>query len=422
MLTLRCATSCTLGLLVVALAAVWKTCWEPIRDVNLLLVPPSDAECGKQAAAGLCPVEGDLSTLDSAGFAVLRRVVDPAHLRGMFEKVDEIPSSRNQNVNGTFLESRTAAFLPEAVQEQLGALVDRAVQTAGSVSGGRPLHMDSLAVYATGRPGWPAWRQVPYHQDHESLYWYGSASFLLLFLVAEKEDPSRENIDFVSFEALERCNPALRHALEGSGASISLPVEKALNGSWRLNAWQKKLPALYEELRRKHQDSAAAERWPFSSLKTLQVQAASGTLIPSDIDMDHLRCTPSLDVGDVVLMRADVLHQTQDFVGRQTRRLILAAHYVDIDTHGLSMELLRKPGPVLLRGLAKNPQFAEAFGAIKAAGLEKAPIGRRSQVFASAGASGLLRGWVAAFHLRFRAMNWMVEFRESMILAGWTVR
>jgi hypothetical protein len=113
-----------------------------------------------------------------------------------------------------------------------------------------------------------------WHQDHESYFLYQQHSHYLNFYIPIiKPDPLRTNICLVPFDALEsRLTRADYRRLVGSGASRFMPE--------------------------------ADQTWVSDD--------EQGEQYTLPLNLESLRITPQLDAGDLLLMRGDMIHRTED--------------------------------------------------------------------------------------------------------------
>ena len=107
------------------------------------------------------------------------------------------------------------------------------------------------------------------HQDHESYYFTGDHTHHLnLYLTIEKDDPSNSNLSLIPADTLMEKDRKFHQIFTGSGASITV------NDTY------------------------------FSQSKDLAYKF--------NFDLKSILETPQLDVGDLLLMRGDIIHSTQN--------------------------------------------------------------------------------------------------------------
>ncbi|WP_338510237.1 hypothetical protein [Burkholderia gladioli] len=111
--------------------------------------------------------------------------------------------------------------------------------------------------------------KLPYHQDHESFFLCGEHfHYLNAWMVIEKDDPAHSNLTIVPFDRLAAKSQLLHDFCIGNGATV---VADGHLKNDNLGSWHK-----------------------------------------LDFDIDEIAITPHMEAGDVLLIRGDILHKTQD--------------------------------------------------------------------------------------------------------------
>jgi hypothetical protein len=109
----------------------------------------------------------------------------------------------------------------------------------------------------------------PYHQDYEHLFTFQDQFYYLnLYVVLEKEDIENSNVTIIPFDAIKRKDPKLHQILKASGAT--------------------------------------------RFREGMLVNDNFGVTYKSDVNFEEISVTPKLDVGDLLLMRGDLVHRTQN--------------------------------------------------------------------------------------------------------------
>ncbi|MGU3778863.1 hypothetical protein [Burkholderia metallica] len=110
---------------------------------------------------------------------------------------------------------------------------------------------------------------LPYHQDHESFFLIGEHyHYLNAWMVIEKGDPAHSNLTIVPFDALRAKSQILHDFCVGNGATV---ISGDLLQNDNLGTWYK-----------------------------------------LDFDINDIAITPHMEVGDLLLIRGDILHKTQN--------------------------------------------------------------------------------------------------------------
>jgi hypothetical protein len=115
--------------------------------------------------------------------------------------------------------------------------------------------------------------QFTWHQDHEPYYkWQDSYHSLNFWIPIIKPDPNQSGLDVVSFESLLKSDPVtVKTRLIGKGAQTFVP----------------------------------------QGTTTLVNNQDSGGHFNLSVNIDDIKHTPSIRPGDLLLMRQDLIHQTQ---------------------------------------------------------------------------------------------------------------
>jgi hypothetical protein len=117
-----------------------------------------------------------------------------------------------------------------------------------------------------------------FHQDHESFYFSGDHfHHLNFYLVVEKDDINHSNLDIVPMDKLSKADKKFADLALGSGATI------------------------------------ISDQHYYLQSKNLSYKF--------DFDINSVIETPKLDVGDLLILRGDVIHRTQD---QQVNRVALS--------------------------------------------------------------------------------------------------
>lgn len=113
----------------------------------------------------------------------------------------------------------------------------------------------------------------PWHQDHESFYMVQNHfDYLNFYMPVIKPDPAKSNVSLIPFDALRSEAPRAYEFLVRNGAGHFHPV---------------------------------AGRW----IATNDDRGGMRVIKP---DLEQLAFTPQLEVGDLLLLRGDIIHRTQD--------------------------------------------------------------------------------------------------------------
>ena len=173
----------------------------------------------------------------------------------------------------------------------------------------------------------------PWHQDYESYFLsQNHYDYLNLFIPVMKPRPDKSNLCVVPFDALKRESPRTFERVVGRGAAMAydLPDRQVL------------------------------------------FQADSGAAHVTRVPLDRLAFTPQLEAGDLLVMRGDIFHRTED---GDTDRVALSMRL------GYSKTVVRRAkladgGLAKMKTMAGNFKYYEPlFRAFDRAGCDELPWG-----------------------------------------------
>ena len=129
-----------------------------------------------------------------------------------------------------------------------------------------------------------------WHQDHDTHYmWQNSYNFLNFWIPIVKPEHDQSGIGVIPFDVIMPLIPeSAQQRLIGRGA----------------------------------------KKFPIKSNKTVMRDDSVGDYMPLDINIEEFKQTPSMTAGDLLLMRGDVIHKTQDTL---TPRVAVSIRACDAD-------------------------------------------------------------------------------------------
>lgn len=129
-----------------------------------------------------------------------------------------------------------------------------------------------------------------WHTDHETYYVYQNhTEYLNFYIPLQKPVLEKSNLSLVPLDALQRKSPEVFEKLLGGGA-LALKVENGITKIFDNN--QRKIKPAYI----------------------------------LDYEIDEISVTPHLNSGDLLILRGDVIHKTQDM---ETDRLVVSVRSVN---------------------------------------------------------------------------------------------
>jgi hypothetical protein len=205
-----------------------------------------------------------LEDLDTKGFVVARSFLDAADIAVLRDDFAGVALEDNQNYHSK---------LPTGAV--LGQLRPRIDDVMRQVNEQTSLHVDTHVPNNSAYFGTDAAQgnNFPWHQDHESFFVVQNHfDYLNFYVPFIKPDPQKSNLSVIPFDALRQHAHRAAAFLERGGA-----------GHFR----------------------RYLGRW-------IATNDDSGRSKMLHTDLDALAVTPHLEEGDLLLMRGDIVHRTQD--------------------------------------------------------------------------------------------------------------
>ena len=219
--------------------------------------------------------------------------------------------------------------LSESVKELLAAI---AVNTSVKVD-----TFIGAAYFATKRGVKFNW-----HQDHESYFLFQThVNYLNLYIPIVKPQRDKSNLCVIPFDVLERESPDAFHASVFKGATTVHPLGE---GQFLV-----------------HDDTGAGQAVP--------------------INFDDIAAIPQMDAGDLLVLRGDVFHKTEDSDSDRVSLSIRMAHSKTM----VSRSRLADGGLLKSQMLVRNmSDFEMIFRAFDVAGKDELPWGELRVLIAEA--------------------------------------
>jgi hypothetical protein len=245
----------------------------------------------------------DWQQLTSNGYVLGRGFLSEgelASLRTEYASLSTTPA-KNNNYDVLFGSLHTI----EKFESRFMALA-RSIQAATGIEADVPV---AVVYFSTRKVNFEN-----FHQDHESYYLFQDHSnYLNLWIPIIKPDPNASNLSVIPFDALRARAPELHAKLVGRGASTFV-------------------------------------RQPG---KTVVFDDENGTEHEVPLDLAELAITPALEAGDLLLMRGDLIHRTEDVT---TERVAVSFRRAQSKTV-IKKSTFAKGGPKKRQMIANNPQL-----------------------------------------------------------------
>ncbi len=225
----------------------------------------------------------DFKDLETAGFVLIRSFLSKAELETCREDFAQQPvNADNRNARLSGASGKAHELVQERVREVLAL-----------VSGGTNLHVDlplGAAYFATARFGTARGFKPLWHQDHESFFSIQNHyDYLNFYIPINKPRKDKSNLCIIPFDVLERESPkTFRRVVRGGAARFSRMRNRTVV----------------------HLDDTGSIHWMRQ-------------------DLDQLAYTPELEAGDLLLLRGDMIHRTQD---TETERVALSFRAANAET------------------------------------------------------------------------------------------
>ncbi|MFG0287569.1 MAG: phytanoyl-CoA dioxygenase family protein [Rhodopirellula sp. JB044] len=229
------------------------------------------------------------SDMDSRGFLLIRDFLDQSEV----EMLKQDFESAALEVNSNYSVRRLSASAMDRLEPKFRH-VNEQVASQSSVKvdclndGVYFSTVSEKATLSSPRKGAQAF---PWHQDHENYWmWFDVKNYLNFYMPVVKPVVEKSNLTVVPLDRLHERAPEIHDKLLGRGATRVLPSG---------NKWVVK------------DDNRGGK---------------VGTL---DFDPAEIEETPELRPGDLLLLRGDLIHRTQD---SSTRRVAASIRYINSET------------------------------------------------------------------------------------------
>jgi hypothetical protein len=213
-------------------------------------------------------VEGDVRALEDTGFAVIRG----------FLSADDIAALAASYATSAYLDNANYK-LKQVGLDVLRRLLPKLDRVAAGVRAQTSVDVDLFngATYFANEETKLAW-----HQEFEPYYLCQNLfDYLNFYVPFYKEDPTRSNLCVVPFDALRARDASAYARLVRGGARTFTP-----DGG-----------------------------------RTVVTDSTTGERFTLGVDVEQLAVAPALDAGDLLLVRGDVVHRTQD---QATKRVAIS--------------------------------------------------------------------------------------------------
>lgn len=243
----------------------------------------------------------DFSNLETKGYVVIPN----------FLSVEEIEMFiTDKNSGERFFNSFNSIPMPsKTVLEKISPKILNLMRQIGDVTSIKTSVISSLSLYMDTSN-----IQTPWHQDHES--WYidqHHTNYLNCYISIIKPDANLSGLDVIPYNAIDENFLEYKDKFSGKGAKTLIPQDDTTNVF----------------------DDDTGEEY------TLPV------------NIEKFKVTPSINAGDLLILRGDLIHKTQDTL---TKRLAVTIRCLD-GNHIISKKKMLTGGKAKLSTIAKTAEF-----------------------------------------------------------------
>lgn len=212
-------------------------------------------------------VSTSLKDLTTTGYVLIKNYLTTEEVKSLVNCYTDLVESHNRNY-----------FLAIAPRDKLTDISPKIINTLKEIGIETDIIVDMMlpiAMYADTSKFSTAW-----HQDHESYFYFQQHyNYLNFYIILKKEDPTRSGLSVVPFDKLKDCTNFDK--ILGSGAKLFFPGKAG----------------------------------------TVVTSQETEEIFNLPININDIATTPDLEVGDLLLLRGDIIHRTQD---SDTHRLALS--------------------------------------------------------------------------------------------------
>jgi hypothetical protein len=261
------------------------------------------------------------SDLETKGYVIVPKFLQDEELLRAREDFSQLPRHPNQ-IYPVF----------ESSKDRLGPIAENAEDVAARVRGHTRFRVDLFvsAIYFSTSAG----VDFKWHQDHESYFIHQNhLDYLNFYVPIVKPDKTRSGLAIVPFDAVLEKYPSSMPQIYGKGARRYFPRAK---------------------------------------LTLVVDDSTDDDSLLLGFNLEELAIAPELEAGDLLLMRGDMIHRTQDV---DTPRVSLSMRM----THGdglITRHTFQAGGENKRRAIAANPTL---YGDVSRA-LERSPRGELTNV------------------------------------------
>jgi hypothetical protein len=229
------------------------------------------------------------SDIDRRGFLVIRSFLSQEQIEMLRRDFDAAALEQNSNYSVRRMSAGALEQLDRQCREVIQDVEEQTDVRVDLLNDG--IFFATFSEKSTLVKIRPGPQQFPWHQDHENYWlWRDLKNYLNFYIPVVKPNREQSNLALAPFDRFRERAPEVYQRLVGRGATR---VYKS-GGAW-----------------------------------VIKDDDRGGKVGKLDFDLAEIEETPLLEAGDLLLMRGDLIHRTQDSA---TRRIAASIRYINGDT------------------------------------------------------------------------------------------
>ena len=234
------------------------------------------------------------SDIDTRGFLLIRSFLSQEQIEMLREDFEAASLEQNSNYSVRRMSVDALENLDRQCREVIQDVQEQSQVRVNLLNDG--IFFATFSEKSTLVKLRPGPQQFPWHQDHENYWmWQDLKNYLNFYLPIVKPNREQSNLTLAPFDRFQERAPEVYQRLVGRGATRVYRSRVFRSGA----AWM------------------------------IKDDDRGGKVGKLDFDLAEIEETPLLEAGDLLLMRGDLIHRTQDSA---TRRIAASIRYINGDT------------------------------------------------------------------------------------------
>jgi hypothetical protein len=245
-----------------------------------------------------------LKDLETRGFILLKNIIPPSEIELLNKEYGNLIKKSSTNNNYSYVRK-------SCVKNNIGTIIPQFItDSMHLISQETNINCDTLLegyYWPTGKNG----GAFPWHQDHEPYYMNElNYNYLNFYIMLRKDVPEYSNLALVPFDKLSE---NLRLLLERRGGTQFGPGKNIRERIVSLGPYDKKSFG--------NMGINLMDKYDF-----IMRDSMNGEVLELPINFDDIKYSPNLIAGDMLIIRGDVIHKTNDML---TERLAISLRCVN---------------------------------------------------------------------------------------------